>query len=194
MSYDDDDEVKEEEVSYEIEEEPEYKKSRKLSDRNRKILSYAIVIMVAFSFGCGLVGIPMFAKENSVRNDLADTTKYLSTIITSFDVRVYNSSTIDELTDYVYIYNSTESTFEDAGGEVYYIDDKENVEYMQISFNPESSENLIQIITFHVAEKSQLNIMIFADNREVYNALKIKNDIELSFSLVLPSEIFVYVF
>ncbi|MBN1329692.1 MAG: hypothetical protein JXA54_09490 [Candidatus Heimdallarchaeota archaeon] len=183
-----------EDLDYEKEEEPRYKNSGKLSDRSRKILSYTIVAIVTFSFGCGIIGFSMLANENSPRKELASTNKYLSSIISSFNVRVYNSSTIDELTDYVYIYNSSDSTFEDSGGQVYYIDDKENLEYMKISFSPEASENLIQIITFHVEEKSQLNIIIFADNREVYSALKIKNDIELNFSLVLPSEIIVYVF
>ncbi|HUT82830.1 MAG TPA: hypothetical protein VMZ29_16660 [Candidatus Bathyarchaeia archaeon] len=183
-----------EDLDYEKEEEEtSYKSSRKLSDRNRKILSYSIVFLIAFSFGCGIVGISLNAKENAPRKDLASTTKYLSSIISSFDISVYNSSTVDVVTEYSYIYNST-NTFENSGGEVDYIDDKANLEYMKIYFSPEASENLIQIITFHVNEKSQLNIMIFGDGREYYSNLQIKNDIEITFTLLLPAEIIVYVF
>ncbi|NHK30965.1 MAG: hypothetical protein FK730_06405 [Asgard group archaeon] len=175
---------------YEDEEVYEEKKQRfNLGDKGRKILTYAIIIVVAFAFGCGIVGIPMRASENVPRKELAKTEFYIRTIISGFDVEVFN----DTFADYVYEFNSSASTFEDSGGEVTYNDVNENVEFMTIYYPPAVPDTFITKITFRIGEKSQLNIIIFADNREVFNALKIKNDILLD--LTIPAiEIVVYIF
>jgi len=176
-----------------IEEDYEVKKQRfQLGDTQRKILTFSIIIIVSFSIGCGLVGISMRASENSPRNDLAKTDYYIRSIIQGFEVEVYNT-TADEFFDYIYVYNSNSSTFEDSGGEVVYNDIDEDLEYITIYYPPAVPEHLITEITFNIIEKSQLNIVIFADGREIYNALKIKNDFTLD--LTIPAtEIIVYVF
>ena len=104
----------------------------------------------------------------------------------------FNTTAINEF-DYFYEYGNNASTFADSGGEVAYNDIQEGIEYLTIYYPPAVPENLITEITFKVNEKSQLNIIIFADGIEVYNALKIRNDIFLD--LTIPAtEIVVYVF
>jgi hypothetical protein len=176
-----------------IENDYEVKKERfQLGDRGRKILTFSIIVLVSFTIGCGLVGISMRASENSPRNNLAKTNYYLRTIINGFEVKVFNTTAINEF-DYIYEYGNNASTFADSGGEVVYNDILEEIEYLTIYYPPAVPENLITEITFKVNEKSQLNIIIFADGREVYSALKIKNDIFLD--LTIPAtEIVVYVF
>lgn len=189
------DEIYEEEEEEEEVEDEVYteKKSRiNLGDTGRKILTYSIIIIVAFSIGCAVVGISMRSSENSPRNDLADNNEYIRTIISGFEVEVYNT-TSEKFSVYIYEYDNNISTFEDTGGEVVYNDVKENVEFMTIYYPPAVTDIVITEITFRIVEKSQLNIIIFADNREVYNAIKIKNDITLD--LTLPAiEIVVYIF
>ena len=181
-----------EEEIYQDEIEKPIKSRRNLTELQRKILAYGIVSLVAFSLGCGIVGFSMLAKENGPRKDLGKNDFYLRNIISSFDVSVFNS-TSTLFSDHVYDYNdSTINTFDDINGIVNYFDIKEEIEYMEITFvgAPELS---IKSITFHVNEKSQLNIIIFADGREVYNALRIKKDISIELVL-LATEISVYVF
>lgn len=177
------------------EEDEEYQEKRRridLGDTGRKILTYSIIIVVAFSIGCAVVGFSMRSSENSPRKDLAENTNYIRTIIIGFNVEVYNE-TSEEFSDYVYEYNSNASTFEDSGGEVAYNDVQENLEFMTIYYPLAVTDMVITEITFRIGEKSQLNIIIFADNREVFNALKIKNDI--SIDLTIPAtEIIVYIF
>ncbi|MHA1306954.1 MAG: hypothetical protein ACTSQN_06640 [Candidatus Heimdallarchaeota archaeon] len=192
-TYEDEEEVEEEpEEIYQADEYEEPKKRVKLSETKRKILTFSIIIIVSFATGCALVGISMYTSENSARNDLANNDLYLATIIDSFSITVYNSIA-DGFTSYNYLYNSNTSTFDAAIGDVDYIDEQENMEYMLISIAPSAPELTIQKITFSVNEKSQLNIIIFADGKEVFNAMKIKNDIALVF-LLFVSEISVYVF
>ncbi|MBK5113972.1 MAG: hypothetical protein KGD59_09730 [Candidatus Heimdallarchaeota archaeon] len=170
----------------------ETKQRFQLGDTSRKILTFSIIIIVSFSIGCGLVGISMRASENSPRNELAKTDYFIRSIIIGFDVRVFNT-TSEEFSNYMYEYGNNLSTFDDSGGEVIYNDIDEELEYMTIYYPPAVPENLITEITFSIYEKSQLNIIIFADGREVYNALKIRNGI--SIDLTIPaSEIVVYVF
>jgi hypothetical protein len=133
----------------------------------------------------------MLASENSVRKDLAKTDLYLATIIDSFSVTAYNVTDEDFYT-YSYERNST-NTFESEIGEVVYVDEQTNLEYLEISVAPSAPEITIQKVTFFINEKSQLNIIIFADGNEVYNAMKMKNDISLVF-LLFVTEISVYVF
>lgn len=182
----------EEEYVEEFEEQKEPKKRIKLGDKGRKILTFGIIIMVSFSLGCAVVGFSMLSSENSARRDLKNNDMYLATIIDSFDVIVFNT-TSEQLSNYKYIHNSNTSTFENVGGEVVFNDAQEDLEYMVISFAPSASEMSIQSITFRINEKSQLNIIIFAENREVFNAMKIKKDITIDF-LLFASEISVYVF
>jgi hypothetical protein len=178
---------------YEDEEVYEEKTRRiNLGDKGRKALTYGIIIVVAFSFGCGIVGIPMRASENAPRKDLANTEFYIRTIIGGFDVEVYNS-TSEQFSDYIYLFDDNASTFEDSGGEVAYNDLQEEMEYMTIYYPPAVPDISITEITFRISEKSQLNIIIFADDKEVFNALRIKKDITID--LTIPAtEIVVYIF
>jgi hypothetical protein len=186
--------VDEEEEEQEVYQNNDYDKPKKrinLSETKRKILTFSIIIIVSFSLGCAIVGFSMLSSENSVRKDLANTDLYLATIIDSFSVTAYNVTDEDFYT-YSYERNST-NTFETEIGEVVYVDEQANLEYMEISVAPTAPEMTIQKITFFINEKSQLNIIIFADGNEVYNAMKIKNNIALVF-LLFVTEISVYVF
>jgi hypothetical protein len=170
----------------------EEKPKRRLTDTQRKALTYGIIIIVAFSFGCGLVGFSMRASEKSPRKDLAATDNYIKTIFSYFEAEVYNS-TSEEFSTYGYVFISNSSTFENSGGEVTFNDIQESLEYVTIYYPPAVPENTITEITFYVKEKSQLNIIIFADGREVHNALRIKSDINID--LTIPAtEIVVYIF
>ncbi len=182
----------EEEYVEEYEEQKEPKKRIKLGETGRKILTFGIIIMVSFSLGCAVVGFSVLASENSARRDLKNNDLYLATITNSFSVTAYNE-TEDDFFNFKYIQDSNSSTFEDMLGEVDYIDNREDMEYMVISIAPAATEMSIRSITFHINEKSQLNIIIFADNKEVFNAMKIKKDITINFILFV-TEISVYVF
>ncbi|NHJ49362.1 MAG: hypothetical protein FK733_16350 [Asgard group archaeon] len=180
------------ENDYEENDYVEKEKKFHLGDTGRKILTYAIIIIVSFSLGCAIVGFSMRSSENSARKDLANGTNFITTIITGFNVEIYNSSS-EEFSDYAYVYISNTSTFEDTGGVVDYNDAQEDREYMTIYYPLAVSDLSITEIAFSIGEKSQLNIIIFADGREVYNALRIRNDIILD--LDIPAiEIVVYVF
>jgi len=184
-----------EEESYEDTYEESHKEPRKrliTDDFKRKVLAYSIVFIVAFASASAIVGFSLMVKENKPRNELAKTDYYMRSIIPSFDIEVFNS-TILSSASYFYEFNNTNSTFGDCGGLVGYFDILEDVEYMSISFDAWASESSIESITFHIGEKSQLNIIIFADGREVYNALKIKNDISIEFQL-FAIELIAYVF
>jgi len=184
--------IEDEQFDEEYEEKRESKRRINLNDTGRKILTFSIIVMVSFSAGCAVVGFSMLASENSARKDLSANNLYLATIIDGFDVTVFNT-TSEQLANYIYTNDSITSTFEDIGGDVTYNDAQVDLEYMVIFFYPYASEMSIQKITFHINEKSQLNIIVFADGREVYNAMKIKTDIVLDF-LLFASEISVYVF
>ncbi|MHA1188525.1 MAG: hypothetical protein ACTSSK_17020 [Candidatus Heimdallarchaeota archaeon] len=183
----------EEELVYEEEDEEEdaYQEDE-YEDKQRKILTFGLIILISFSLGCSVVGFSMLSSENSARKDLANNAFYLSDITNSFDVTVQNTTSLTS-SSYKYIQNSNLSTFENVSGEVVFTDDRTDMEYMVISFPPSAPEMSIQLITFHINEKSQLNIIIFADGIEVYNAMKIKNDITINFS-PYAVEISVYVF
>ncbi|MEA2071220.1 MAG: hypothetical protein U9O98_08015 [Asgard group archaeon] len=166
------------------------KKKLQLSDLGKKILTYSIIVIVSIGVGAAVTGIPMAVRESAPRKDLEQTDYYLRSIIDSFEVNVFNL-TSEGFNMYNYTYNDT-STFEDIGGSVIYNDEQKDLEYIKIFF-PSTTDLSIESVTFNVKQKSQLNVIIFADNREVYNARKIKSDINLEFP-VLASEIYLYVF
>lgn len=185
----------EEEIYQEEEYQEVTKKSRrriKLDETKRKFLTFGLIIIVSFSLGCAVVGFSMLSSENSARKDLEKNDMFLATIISSFSVTAYNV-TDEDFYIYNYIPNSSSSNFETTIGEVVYNDEQLNLEYMEISIVPATPEMTIQKVTFIVNEKSQLNIIIFADGNEVYNAMKIKSNIALVF-LLFVTEISVYVF
>jgi len=190
LVYEEEDE--EEDAYQEDEYEDKPKKRINLNEKQRKILTFGLIILISFSLGCSVVGFSMLSSENSARKDLANNAFYLSDITNSFDVTVQNTTSLTS-SSYKYIQNSNLSTFENVSGEVAFTDDRTDMEYMVISFPPSAPEMSIQLITFHINEKSQLNIIIFADGIEVYNAMKIKNDITINFS-PYAVEISVYVF
>ena len=190
--YEEEDEDEDEDVYQEEELEDKPKKRINLTETQRKILTFGLIILISFSLGCSVVGFSMLSSENSARKDLANNAFYLSDITNSFDVTVQNTTSLTSST-YKYIQNSNLSTFENVSGEVAFNDDRPDMEYMVISFPPSAPEMSIQLITFHINEKSQLNIIIFADGIEVYNAMKIKKDVTLNFS-PYAVEITVYVF
>ncbi|MFW9923724.1 MAG: hypothetical protein ACFFDW_10610 [Candidatus Thorarchaeota archaeon] len=182
-----------EEESYDNENNVTFVPQKSNGSWKRKILTYSIIAVVAFATGAGIVGISLTVKENSPRKDLANTNFYLRNIFTNITISVFNS-TSESISEYSYDYNNTAgSTFLDIGGAVIYNDEQENLEFMKIFFNPSATDVSIQGIYFRLNEKTQLNIIILADGREVYNALQIKSDIDLEFQL-FSTEILVYVF
>lgn len=159
----------------------------------RKILTFGLIIIIAFAAGSAIVGFSLMSNENSPRKDLANTDFYLRNIFNNLTIGVFNK-TSERIRDYSYDYNnSAGSTFLDIGGAVVYNDEQENLEYMKIFFNPSTTDLSIESVFFRLSTKSQLNIIILSDGREVFNALSIKFNIDLDFQL-FSSEIVVYVF
>ena len=162
-------------------------------DLKRKILTYGIIIIVAFAAGAGVVGISLVSVENSARKDLAKNDFHLRSIFSNLTIGVFNS-TSESIRDFSYDYNNTAgSTFLDIGGSVIYNDEQENLEYMKIFFTPSITDLSIESVFFRLNDKTRLNIIILSEGREVYNALDVRFNIDLDFQL-FSSEIVVYVF
>jgi len=157
-----------------------------LSEKAKKFIRFVLIFLVVFGMGSMITYFSMRSNFIGPHKDLVSIDYYCRTIINSFEANVYSTSDLQSF--YCkYEYGSANNfTYSTINGDVEYEDQYfTNPEYEIMIIGFDNPGYYFEDITLHINFKVRLSLIIFADGEIIYVSYKLKNDIELDFTLTV---------